>query len=241
MAAWGAIAAAAIGTLTGLGTTIYSEVKSKQANQQKINLLRSRTGAKLGEAEKYEALEGDFLKTALGKGYMETLKNNYRDALRATTQSGLKGGQSEEAKIAGRESAAKQYASGLSRLAQVGTQYRGQVLDNSMKMREEANKLAYEQGDAMLDQRKAQAANIASSGQSLGNAIGDIAGMAVDGTGSKQQKDLGGNKPETDAGKIVDEGTEVPETGLQPEGVQTAMVDDSYGLNSLLYDNIYNT
>ena len=239
--AWGAIVAAAVGTLTGLGTTIYSEVKSKQANQQKINLLRSRTGAKLGEAEKYEALEGDFLKTALGKGYMETLKNNYRDALRATTQSGLKGGQSEEAKIAGRESAAKQYASGLSRLAQVGTQYRGQVLDNSMKMREDANKLAYEQGDAMLDQRKTQAANIASSGQSLGNAIGDIAGMYVDGAGSKQQKDLGGNKPETDAGKIINNGIEVPETGLRPEGVQTATVDDSYGLNSLLYDNIYNT
>ena len=234
----GAIVAAAVGTLTGLGTTIYSEVKSKQANQQKIDLLRSRTGAKLGEAEKYEALEGDFLKTALGKGYMETLKNNYRDALKATTQSGLKRGQSEEAKIAGRESAAKQYASGLSRLAQVGTQYRGHVLDNSMKMKEEANKLAYEQGDAMLDQRKTQAANIASSGQSLGNAIGDIAGMYVD---AKQQKDLEGDKSTTDPDKIINNAIEVPETGLQPEGVQTAMADDSYGLNSLLYDNIYNS
>lgn len=238
---WGAIVAAAVGALTGLGTTIYSEVKSKEANQQKINLLRSRTGAKLGEAEKYEALEGDFLKTALGKGYMETLKNNYMDALKATTQSGLKRGQSEEAKIAGRESAAKQYARGLSRLAQVGTQYRGHVLDNSMRMKEEANKLAYEKGDAMLDQRKTQAANIASSGQSLGNAIGNIAGMYVDGAGSKQQKDLGGNKPTTDPDKIIDNAIDVPETGLQPEGVQTAMADDSYGLNSLLYDNIYNS
>lgn len=237
MGGWGAIVAAAVGTLTGLGTTIYSEVKSKQANKAKINLLRSRTGAKLGEAEKYEQLEGDFLKTALGKGYMENLKNDYRDALKATTQSGLKRGQSEEAKIAGRESAAKSYAGGLSRLAQVGTQYRGHVLDNSMKMKEEANKLAYEQGDMMLDSRKQQAANIASSGQILGEGIGNIAGMYMDG---KQQKSGDMGKPTTDAGEIYDEGTASPDTGLGVSGTQTAMIDESYGLNGLLYDNIYN-
>ena len=82
---WGAIVSAIVGTLAGLGSTIYTEVKSKEANQAKLGVLGARTAAKLGEAEKLEATEGDFLKTALGKGVMENLKNEYRDSLKATT------------------------------------------------------------------------------------------------------------------------------------------------------------
>lgn len=206
MAAWGAIAAAVLGTLTGLGGTIYSEVKSKEANKKKLGVLGSRVSTQLGEAERLEATEGDFLKTALGKGYMENLKNEYRDSLKATTQSGLKTGQSDEAKIAGRESAAGQYAKGLSRLAQVGTQYRGQILGQGMRLRESASKGQYDYDMANLDSRKQQAANVAAGMQSAGAAISSIGG-AISGGGEKQQKSTGKEgivPPTTDPNQTYD-------------------------------------
>lgn len=203
----GAIIAAIIGALVGLGGTIYSEVKSKEANKKKLGVLRSRVSTQLGEAERLEATEGNFLKTALGKGYMEKLKNEYRDALKATTQSGLKTGQSDEAKIAGRESAARQYAKGLSRLAQVGTQYRGQILGQGMRLRELASKGQYDYDMANLDSRKQQAANVAAGMQSAGDAISSI-GEAISGTGEKKKKKSTGEggivPPTTDPNQIYD-------------------------------------
>lgn len=205
---WGAIVAAVLGTLAGLGGTIYSEVKSKEANKKKLGVLGYRVSTQLGEAERLEATEGDFLKTALGKGYMENLKNEYRDALKETTQSGLKTGQSDEAKIAGRESAAGQYAKGLSRLAQVGTQYRGQILGQGMRLRELASKGQYDYDMANLDSRKQQAANVAAGMQSAGAAISSIGG-AISGTGEeKQQKTTGEGgivPPTTDPNQIYNE------------------------------------
>lgn len=206
---WGAVIAAIIGTLTGLGGTIYSEVKSKEANKAKLGVLGARTAAKLGEAEKLEATEGDFLKTALGKGYMENLKNEYRDSLKATTESGLKKGLSDEAKIAGRESLANQYAKGISRLAQVGTQYRGQILGKGLNLREGAGNLQYLADMDRLDQRKEQAANVAKGMASVGKAIGDIAGMYGGEGEEKQQKSAGTNDglvpPTTDPTQIYNE------------------------------------
>lgn len=207
MPAWGAIAAAVLGTLTGLGGTIYSEVKSKEANKKKLGVLGSRVSTQLGEAERLEATEGDFLKTALGKGYMENLKNEYRDSLKATTQSGLKAGQSDEAKIAGRESAAGQYAKGLSRLAQVGTQYRGQILGQGMRLKEAASKGQYDYDIANLDSRKQQAANVAAGMRSAGAAISSIGG-AIDGTGEEKKQKTTGEEgivpPTTDPNQIYD-------------------------------------
>lgn len=203
----GAIIAAIVGALTSIGGTIYSSVKSNQANEAKLGALGARTSAKLGEAERLEATEGDFLKTALGKGYMEHLKNEYRDSLKATTESGLKKGLSDEAKIAGRESLAKQYASGVSRLAQVGTQYRGQILGKGLNLREGAGNLQYEADIARLDQRKEQAANVAKGMESVGQAVGSIAGMY--GGEEKQQKSAGTNDglvpPTTDPTQIYNE------------------------------------
>lgn len=205
--AWGAIVSAVLGTLTGLGGTIYSEVKSKEANKKKLGVLGSRVSTQLGEAERLEATEGDFLKTALGKGYMENLKNEYRDSLKATTQSGLKTGQSDEAKIAGRESAAGQYAKGLSRLAQVGTQYRGQILGQSMRLRESASKGQYDYDMANLDSRKQQAANVAAGMRSLGTSISSIGG-AIDGEGEEKKQKTTGEEgivpPTTDPNQIYD-------------------------------------
>ena len=205
--AWGAIISAIVGTLAGIGGTIYTEVKSKEANKAKLGVLGARTAAKLGEAEKLEATEGDFLKTALGKGYMENLKNEYRDSLKATTESGLKKGLSDEAKIAGRESLANQYAKGISRLAQVGTQYRGQILGKGLNLREGARNLQYAADMARLDQRKEQAANVATGMASAGQAIGSIAGMY--GGEEKQQKSAGTNDglvpPTTDPTQIYNE------------------------------------
>lgn len=207
MVAVGAIVAAVLGTLTNLGGTIYSEVKSKEANKKKLGVLGSRVSTQLGEAERLDATEGDFLKTALGKGYMENLKNEYRDSLKAATQSGLKTGQSDEAKIAGRESAAGQYAKGLSRLAQVGTQYRGQILGQGLRLRESASKGLYDYGIAELDSRKLQAANVAKGMQSAGAAISSIGG-AISGGGEKQQKSTGEGgivPPTTDPNQIYNE------------------------------------
>ena len=205
--AWGAIIAAVLGTLAGVGSTIYTEVKSKEANKAKLGVLGARTAAKLGEAEKLEATEGDFLKTALGKGFMENMKNEYRDSLKATTESGLKKGLSDEAKIAGRESLANQYAKGISRLAQVGTQYRGQILGAGLNLREGARNLQYDADMARLDQRKEQAANVAKGMASAGQAIGGIAGMY--GGEEKQQKSAGTNDglvlPTTDPTQIYNE------------------------------------
>ena len=202
-----AIISAIVGTLATIGGTIYSSVKSNQANKAKLGVLGARTAAKLGEAEKLEATEGDFLKTALGKGFMENLKNEYRDSLKATTESGLKKGLSDEAKIAGRESLANQYAKGISRLAQVGTQYRGQILGKGLNLREGAGNLQYEADMARLDQRKEQAANVAKGMESVGKAIGDIAGMY--GGEEKQQKSAGTNDglvpPTTDPTQIYNE------------------------------------
>lgn len=208
MAAVGAIVAAVLGTLTNLGGTIYSEVKSKEANKKKLGVLGSRVSTQLGEAERLEATEGDFLKTALGKGYMEKLKNDYRDALKATTQSGLKTGQSDEAKIAGRESAAKQYSQGLSRLAQVGTQYRGQILGQGLRLRESASKGQYDYDMANLDSRKQQASNVAAGMQSAGAAISSIGGISTGKGGEKQQKSAGEGEivpPTTDPNQIYND------------------------------------
>ena len=209
MAGLGAIIAAIVSTLTTIGGTIYTGVKSKEANKEKLGVLGARTAAKLGEAEKLEATEGDFLKTALGKGYMENLKNEYRDSLKATTESGLKKGLSDEAKIAGRESLANQYAKGISRLAQVGTQYRGQILGAGLNLREGARNLQYDADIARLDQRKEQAANVAKGMASAGQAIGSIAGMYGGEGGEKQQKSVGTNDglvpPTTDPTQIYNE------------------------------------
>ena len=109
----------------------------------------------------------------------------------------MKKGLSDEAKIAGRESLANQYAKGISRLAQVGTQYRGQILEAGLNLREGARNLQYEADIARLDQRKEQAANVAKGMASAGQAIGNIAEMYGE---EKQKKSAGEKKQQKSAG-----------------------------------------
>ena len=190
----GAIIAAAVGTAMSIGGAVYGGIKSaeqmKKAEQSAKNLYSSTTG----EAERLELSEGDFLNTALGKGYMTELKNNYRDALTRNVENGMKAGQTEEAKVAGRESANKSYAEGLNRLAQVGTAYRGNIVQQATGLRKLAREQQYSADVNMANMRSESAQNIGDNMASVGSQLIDVSSQ-IDGGSAKTQNQKSTENP----------------------------------------------
>lgn len=130
------------GLAAQLGGSIYSAVKSRQANKDKLNAINEKDRIsqqlykqQISDAETLKQTEGDFLKTASGKGFVTQLNYIYEDALKDATANGMKGGQTEEAKIAQTQSTNKSYTNSLNQIGQLGTNYRLGILNqaNSLK------------------------------------------------------------------------------------------------------------
>jgi predicted transcriptional regulator len=71
---------AALGLAMKLGSSIYSNVKSKQANEAMAQKADEAYKQQNAESEQLKAQEGDFMNTAMGKQMVEQLRRQYNDA-----------------------------------------------------------------------------------------------------------------------------------------------------------------
>ena len=142
---------AAIGLATQLAGSIYSQAKSAQANseaqsaadrlkKEQDNMYRQQRA----EAETLKQTEGNFLDTALGKGLLTEIQDQYKNAVRQGTSSGLKREMTDEAKQANVQAANRQLTDGLRGVAQQGTGYRLGILNmvNNLKNSAYASKIS---------------------------------------------------------------------------------------------------
>lgn len=133
---------AAVGLAAQLGGSIYSSVKSRRANEDKLNAINEKDRIsqrlyqqQISDAETLKQTGGDYLNTSQGKGLVTQLNDQYDDAIKDATANGMKGGQTEESKIAQTQSANKNYTNSLNQIGQLGTNYRLGILNqvNSLK------------------------------------------------------------------------------------------------------------
>jgi hypothetical protein len=167
---------AAIGLAASIGTSIYANKKSAEANKEMQKTANDAYNQQNAEAEQLKASEGDFLNTALGKQMIENLKRQYSDAVRRDVSGGLKQGNTDEQKLAAKSNLDDAYAKNLAHIASVGTQYRSHVLNSSQQLKNEARNRKYGADMARLDADNQSALNIADNGQKIGNGLMNVAG-----------------------------------------------------------------
>ena len=168
-----------------IGGSIYSAVKSKRENEAKQNAANAKDRIaddlyrqQISDAETLKQTEGDFLNTASGKGLVTQLNDRYDDALRDATASGLKGGQTEEAKTAQTQAINESYTDSLNRIGQLSTNHRLGILSQANSLRDRArvsraNAATNLQNDliGLAEERNQSALNL---GQNINQAAGNI-------------------------------------------------------------------
>jgi flagellar biosynthesis component FlhA len=112
---------AILGLAAQLGGSIYSQVKSAQANKEakaEADRLKSEQDAmyrhQRAEADVLRQTEGNFLDTAMGKGLVTEIENQYKDAIKEGTANGLKREITDESKQSNVQTANKQMTDALS-------------------------------------------------------------------------------------------------------------------------------
>jgi hypothetical protein len=175
----------AVGLAAQLGGSIYSAVKSKKANEEKEKAIREKDRIaqelyeqQISNAETLNQSEGNFMETAQGKGLVTQLNDQYDDAIQDATANGIKGGQTEEAKIAQTQAANKNYTNSFNQIGQLGTNYRLGILNqvNSLKnnaMTGRANAAINKQTDLynLAEERNQSALNL---GENVNQASSNI-------------------------------------------------------------------
>ena len=181
---------AAIGLAAQLGGSIYSGIKSKQANEEakrEADKLKREQDEmyrqQLAEAEMLKQTEGDFLNTALGKGLVTELQDQYNNAIKQGTSSGLKRELTDEAKQANVQTANRQYTDAMRGIAQTGTGYRMGILNmvNNLKHGAYSGKTAADMNYAnfnigMADAKNQSALNLGQNFNQIGSNLMNTAG-----------------------------------------------------------------
>jgi len=167
---------AAIGLAAQIGTSIYANKKSANANKQMRTISDSVFQQQNAEAEQLKASESDFLNTALGKQMIENLRRQYSDAMKRDVSGGLKSGRTDEAKLAASSTINDAYARNLANIAAVGTQYRNHVFSQAQSLKNAARNRKYSADMSMLDAQNQSALNIADNGSKIGSGQLNAAG-----------------------------------------------------------------
>jgi chromosomal replication initiation ATPase DnaA len=195
---WLALAGLAI----QLGGSIYSGVKSKQANdkaeeeakrlEQKQDEMYRR---QLADAERLQ--NENYLDTAEAKGLITELQNQYKDVIKNTTANGMKRELTDEAKLANTQQANEMYTDSLGRIAQSGTGYRLGLLNmanalksNAMTGQANTNYALANMRVGFANSANQSAMNAASNGA---DAFTNLIGALGEDGGGKTQKNTGGN------------------------------------------------
>ena len=140
---------AAIGLATQIGSSIYSNKKSKEANDKMRETADAAYKQQNAEAEQLKASEGDFMNTAMDKQMVEQLRRQYNDAYKRNVSGGLKAGNTDEQKLAASSNLNDAYANNLAHIASVGTQYRSHILLQAQDLKNAARNRKYGSDMAM--------------------------------------------------------------------------------------------
>jgi len=174
---------------SGIGS-IYSQYKSAEANEEAAREARElqRKQEEMykkqqAEAEMLKYSEGDFMNTAMGKGLITEIQDQYKSAMKQGTANGLKRELTDEAKQANTQTANKQLTDSMRGVAQVGTNYRLNILNmvNQLKNGAYANKMAGDTNMAnlklgMLEGKNQSALNLGQNFTNIGSDIINTAG-----------------------------------------------------------------
>ena len=184
---------AAIGLAVQIGSSIYSNKKSAEANRKMRDTSEAAYNQQNAEAEQLKAAEGDFLNTAYGKQLIDNLKRQYSDAYKRNVSGGLKAGQTDEAKLASASNLNDAYARNLAHIAAIGTQYRGHILSQAQELKNAARNRKYSADMSLLNAENQSALNIADNGQKIGSGLINAAG-GFDGKKAKGNGNVGGTQ-----------------------------------------------
>ena len=221
---------AAIGLAAQIGGSVYSSIKSKQANaeaKQEADKLKREQDAmyrqRMSEAETLKQTEGDFLNTALGKGLVTEIQEQYRNAIKQGTASGLKRSMTDEEKQANVQTANKQLTDSMRGVAGAGTNYRMGVLNmvNQLKNGAYSGKYASDINNANLNLGFADAKN--QSALNLGQNFNQV-GTNLINTASKWE-----TTPKSNESTVVGE--------KSVYGTNTTLAPDTYETMMRLYHN----
>ena len=149
------------------------------------------------EAEMLKQTEGSFLDTALGKGLLTEIQDQYKNAVRQGSANGLKRELTDEAKQASIQTANKQLTDSVRGVAGMGTNYRLGILNmvNALKGNAFASKWG---GDANLaGLRMGFAEDKNQSALNLGENAGKFGSNLIN-TASGWEKLSSGNKDNGD-------------------------------------------
>jgi hypothetical protein len=167
---------AAIGLAAQIGSSIYSNWKSAEANKKMQATSDAAHAQQNAEAEQLKVSEGDFMNTALGKNMIENLRRQYSDAVKRDVSGGLKSGRTDEQKLAASSNLNDAYARNLAHIAAVGTQYRGHILSQAQELKNAARNRKYSADMSLLNAENQSALNIADNGQKIGSGLINAAG-----------------------------------------------------------------
>ena len=184
-----------ISLATQVGGSVYSGIKSKQANdkaEKEVANLKNKQDEmyrqRMSEAETLKHTEGDFLNTALGKGLITEIEGQYRNAVKQGTANGLKREMTDEEKQSNVQTANRHFADTLRGVAQVGTNHRMGILNmvNQLKNGAYSGKSQSDINNANLRLGMAEAKN--QSALNLGHNFNQV-GTNLMNTASKWEGD----------------------------------------------------
>jgi hypothetical protein len=184
---------AAIGLAAQIGSSIYSNKKSAEANRKMQETSNAAYNQQNAEAEQLKVSEGDFMNTALGKNMIENLRRQYSDAWKRDVSGGLKGGRTDEAKLASATNLNDAYARNLAHIAAIGTQYREHVLSQAQELKNAARNRKFNADMSLLNADNQSALNIADNGLKIGSGLINVAG-SFDGKTVKGKGKVGGTQ-----------------------------------------------
>lgn len=153
------------------GTAIFGAIKSAKANKDKQKFLD--TQQQENKSEFNNNANKDFLQTSVAKDAVKQQTAALEDDRKSVAGRAAMTGASDEARLAGNDSARKNYQDGLSRLAGMGTNYQNQ--QRAIYLGQKANLNNQQMG--IIDSKAESAANLTANAGEVMNGLAMSSGL----------------------------------------------------------------
>lgn len=146
---------------------IFGNNAARRAKRKQMNALNEKQ-RKL-DAWRDEQLGSDYLSRADSQAVLRNVQENIDDALKATNNTAIKGGMTDEARAAYASRLNRGYADAVSQIAGLGEKYRDQIRDSYLQQSSAID-------DAKMGLEASSAANSVAGAQNFASGIASAAG-----------------------------------------------------------------